>query len=213
MNYRRIVLAFALVLTVILIVAAARYPYFAGDIAATKFVQSIAGPNVGWAQTVTLSARPPWSFILSGVTVILSWLLGGWRAALLSIASFAGMSLLGPQLSTLIARPRPSPALVHVTSVISGYSFPSIFALVYSSTIGYLGMLALKTQRGQRDWLGGSIFLVSCLILLIGGSARIILGAHWPSDVLISYLIALLWAAILLQFYPREHKKLRVARL
>jgi membrane-associated phospholipid phosphatase len=35
---------------------------------------------------------------------------------------------------------------------------------------------------------------------LMGWTARIALGAHWPSDVLLSCLIALLWGAFLIRF-------------
>jgi membrane-associated phospholipid phosphatase len=39
--------------------------------------------------------------------------------------------------------------------------------------------------------------LAGALLLFVGGSARIVLGAHWPSDVVASYLIGLVWAALL----------------
>ena len=35
--------------------------------------------------------------------------------------------------------------------------------------------------------------LVAVLALLIGARARIVLGAHWPSDLWVAYLIGLLW--------------------
>jgi membrane-associated phospholipid phosphatase len=37
-------------------------------------------------------------------------------------------------------------------------------------------------------------------LLLVGFAARIALGAHWPSDVILSYLIGLLWAGLLIRF-------------
>jgi membrane-associated phospholipid phosphatase len=45
--------------------------------------------------------------------------------------------------------------------------------------------------------------LIVCVALLIlGWVARIALGAHWPSDVIISYYVGLLWAAFLIRFVP-----------
>jgi membrane-associated phospholipid phosphatase len=122
--------------------------------------------------------------------------LAGWRAALLALAGYAGMWILGKWLGPLIARPRPAPDLVRVAEKLSGYSFPSTFALVYASTVGFLAVLcAAKTSGKQRILLVGTF----CALLLTGWVARIALGAHWPSDVLLSYLIGLLWAALLMR--------------
>jgi membrane-associated phospholipid phosphatase len=131
------------------------------------------------------------------ITVALSWIIAGWRAALLSLVSFGGMWVLGKFLGPAVARPRPSPELVNVAKQLSGYSFPSLFALTYASTVGFLAALfALKTSGVFR-----MIVLSLCGILLfVGWIARVALGAHWPSDVGVSYLIALVWATLLIRF-------------
>jgi membrane-associated phospholipid phosphatase len=44
-------------------------------------------------------------------------------------------------------------------------------------------------------------FLIPILvaaILLLGACARIVLGAHWPSDLWVAYLIGLFWIEILI---------------
>jgi len=48
------------------------------------------------------------------------------------------MWVLGKWLGPWVARPRPSPDLVYVAEKLSGYSFPSLFALTYASTIRFL---------------------------------------------------------------------------
>jgi membrane-associated phospholipid phosphatase len=183
----------------LLIVATTLYPYFPGDVAATLFIQSLAAPGASWAEAITKTAQPPLGYVLVGITAVASWFIGGGRGALLSLISFAGMWLAGYWLNPWIARPRPSSSLVYVSRPLSGYSFPSIFALTYASTIGYLAVLALKTRRGRVRL---AVVSACCLLLLIGGSARVILGAHWPSDVLISYLIGFCWGALLVSFLP-----------
>jgi undecaprenyl-diphosphatase len=129
-------------------------------------------------------------------------LIAGWRAAVFAAVCFAGLLLLGPSLQGVIARPRPSPSLVRVVGSPSGYSFPSIFALTYAATVGYLAVLAWRAAAGRARWV---VVLVCGLLLFVGGSARIVLGAHWPSDVLASYLIGLVWAALLVSL-SRTHK-------
>jgi membrane-associated phospholipid phosphatase len=84
----------------------------------------------------------------------------------------------------------------------SGYSFPSIFALTYAATVGYLAILVWHAGAGRMRW---AVVLACALLMFIGGSARIVLGAHWPSDVVVSYLIGLVWAALLV-FLSQAHK-------
>jgi membrane-associated phospholipid phosphatase len=105
--------------------------------------------------------------------------------------------VLGKWLGPVVARPRPAPELVRVAEKLSGTSFPSIFALTYASTVGFLAVLfAAKASSKQRL----PVVVLCCALLLVGGAARIALGAHWPSDVLLSYLIGLLWASLLIRF-------------
>ena len=184
-------------LAVLLTLAAGHWAYFPTDVSVTRFVQWLTPESTGWAQWVSSTAKFPWSLVLLAVTVGISWRLAGWRAALLAVGSFVGMWAVGKWLGPMIARPRPSPDLVRVTEKLSGYSFPSIFALNYASTVGFIAVLfARKTSGTLRAW----VVLTCCVLLVAGWAARIVLAAHWPSDVALSYLIGLLWAALLIRF-------------
>jgi membrane-associated phospholipid phosphatase len=182
---------------VILTIGVSYSAYFPGDVAVTRLVQWITPASTGWAQWISLTAKFPWNLALLAVTIGISWWLAGWRAALLALACFAGMWVLGKWLGPLVARPRPSPNLIHVADKLSGYSFPSIFALTYASTIGFL--MVLFTEKGTGA-LRITAIAICCVLLLIGLAARSALGAHWPSDVALSYLIGLLWAYFLIRF-------------
>jgi membrane-associated phospholipid phosphatase len=185
------------VLTILLVIGARYFSYFSGDVAVTRFVQWITPASTGWAQWISSTAKIPWNLVLLALTIGFSWKLAGWRAALLALASFAGMWILGMWLGPLVARPRPSPDLVNVAERLSGYSFPSIFGLTYASTIGFLAVLFNRKASGV---LRITVVVTCFVLLLIGWAARISLGAHWPSDVILSYLIGLLWAALLIRF-------------
>ncbi len=139
----------------------------------------------------------PWVVFLIAATFVLSWVIAGWRAALLSLASFAGLWLLGKWLGPLIEQPRPAADLVQVMASLSGSAFPSIFAFNYVSTVGFLAVLAAVRTSGKIKW---AVVLVCSALLLIGWLARVDLAAHWPSDVGLSYLIGLLWATLLVRF-------------
>ena len=185
------------VLTVLLIIGARYSPYFPSDVAVARFVQWMTPASTAWAQCISSTAKFPWNLFLLAITAGLSWKLAGWRAAVLALASFAGMWVLGMWLGPLVARPRPSPNLVHVAEKLSGYSFPSIFGLTYASTIGFLAVLFTRKASGALRIIA---IVICCLLLLAGWAARISLGAHWPSDVILSYLIGMLWAALLIRF-------------
>jgi membrane-associated phospholipid phosphatase len=178
-----------------LILAAARSAYFPGDVALARFVQSAAPLPVKFAQWTTATADKPYCFVLLGLTFFTAWLTSGWRAAFISIGVFFGLWFFGLWLSPAVARPRPSPHLIHVVGHPRGYAFPSIFGLVYVATFGYLGARAATESRGLLRFI---IPLAAIAILLLGAVVRIDLGAHWPSDLWVSYLIGLFWIVILL---------------
>lgn len=199
MRKKDIVLLILLFAAIFAMLATCRYAFFPGDVTIEKFVQSLTPKSMNWALWITKSAAFPWNLSLLAITFILSWTIAGWRVALFSILSFAGMWILGTLFSPIIARPRPSPALVHVIGSPSGYSFPSIFALTYGSTLGFLASLALLKKSGA---LRTTLVFLCCALLVVGGIARIALGAHWPSDIIISYFLALLWAFFLIRIAP-----------
>jgi membrane-associated phospholipid phosphatase len=202
MKSRWITWIIAVVVTALLSVAVVGSERLPGDVSVTRFLQSVAPADNSWAETITTSAKVPWNFLLLAVTVLLSWLIAGWRAAAFAAVCFAGLLLIGPWLQGVIGRPRPSTSLVRVVGSSSGFSFPSIFALTYAATVGYLAILAWRSLAGRARW---GVVLACALFLLVGGSARVVLGAHWPSDVLASYLIGLVWAALLVSL-SRDHK-------
>ncbi len=197
MRIRNAVLIALFVLGVFVTLAVRYYPHFPGDVVLSRFVQSLVPKSMRWAQWISLTATFPWSLFLLAATFALSWAIAGWRVAMLSLFSFAGMWALGAWLNPAMARPRPSPELVHVVGTPTGYSFPSNFALTYASTFGFLAILALVRTSGKSRM---GLLILGSVLLVIGGVARIALGAHWPSDIAISYFLGLLWAIFLIRF-------------
>ncbi len=186
-----------LAIAVLITLAAKYYAYFPGDVAGERWVQSLVPSNLTWAERISLTGQFPWILLILAPIFALSWALAGWRAALLSFLSLAGMLALGNWLGPAIARPRPTPELVRVLRPLSGSAFPSLFALRFAAIFGYLAILAAVQGRG---WPRAALLLGCGAVLILGGVARIALGAHWPSDVIISYYWGLLWAGLLIRF-------------
>jgi undecaprenyl-diphosphatase len=182
----------ALVITLIVIDAmlafgASRMPWFPGDVEIARAIQHFVPMPIQSAQFITASANKPWCFVLLAATVAVVWAMYGWREAMAAVPIFFALWLLGIWLSPLIAQPRPTAEMISVVGHPKGYAFPSIFGLIYGATFGYLGVLALVRPRTTARV---AVAIVALLFLLAGIDARVVLGAHWPSDLLASYLFA-----------------------
>lgn len=128
------------------------------------------------------------------VALWLWWRGRGRLAVMLLLVILVGRGLAEVQKYS-IARPRPElePHLVAVKT----WSFPSGHAS--SSMIFYL-TLALALAAGSR-WQRPAAAAAVLLSLLVGLS-RVMLGVHWPSDVIGGWAFGMLW--VLLTLRPAE---------
>jgi undecaprenyl-diphosphatase len=110
------------------------------------------------------------------------------RTALLLIMVFGGRFLIELQ-KIIIDRPRPgvSPHLVAVNS----YSFPSSHAANAMITFLAIGLLLPVRQRNRAIAVG-----IGLAFALQVGISRVMLGVHWPSDVVGGWAFGLLWVMI-----------------
>ena len=151
---------------------------------------------------MTRAAYAPWIYGVLAVSAIAALRVAGWRGAVAMIVTFFALMQIETDLKRVIGRPRPSAALVTVAgsaaapaAMMAGapaapasYSMPSGWALLFGSTAGLLGALALRNARGTAR----AAYLTGCAIILIAGLiARVTLGQHWPSDVIAGYLLAI----------------------
>ncbi len=182
-----LVIAGLAVLTVAISFCARWEPRFPGDLQVTLLVQSVDGK--------ALLSLMEW----------ISYLMGGWRATVLVVASgivvwrylgrlegssvlVAGLcSLLDSPIKFVVNRPRPSAALVQVFATEKGSGFPSGHALFAAVVLGFLAYLAVTHLR--RRSLRTLSFASLLTLIILTGVSRVYLGVHWPSDVVGGYLI------------------------
>lgn len=169
-----------------------------GPLDRTVYEALYAGHRPGLAAAARFFTElgQPAVLIAAGVAcLLLLWMAGRARLGLaLLLIAILGRGL-GEAQKYWIARVRPDlePHLVAVKT----NSFPSGHAM--SSMIFYLS-LALALSAGTR-WARPAATGAILLSLLIGAS-RVILGVHWPSDVIGGWSFGLLW--VLLALRPAE---------
>lgn len=168
---------------------------------------STNGPAGGWDPTVLGWFQTGKGSALARAALLVTEL-GGWivltlvglvafvalvvrrrrRAALLLFMLFGGRLLVELQ-KLLIAAPRP-PESGFLASVES-LGFPSAHSANSMITFVAIGLLVPVARR--RRMLA---VLVGLLLAILVGISRIVLGVHWPSDVLGGWAFALFWIAL-----------------
>ena len=143
------------------------------------------------AKAITQLGSPLGVGVVVSVTVV--WLLirGLPRLAAYVAVTGLGAAVLGPGVKALVDRARP---LVDVPlSFPSGESFPSGHAV--GITIGWglvlLVFLPVVSPRFRRLAVAGVL-----AVIVVVGLTRIVLGVHYPSDVLGGWLVGVLWLAV-----------------
>jgi undecaprenyl-diphosphatase len=170
---------------------------YAGDRPDILALARIVTEFGGWLALVPLT--------LAGAILLL--VRGDTRDAfLLLLLTTSGRFLVELQkIQTARIRPEEHEHLVTVQTL----AFPSAHAA--NATMVYL-TLALLLGRGRR-WRGLGIWVAVWLALLIGAS-RVLLGVHWPSDVIGGWAFGLFWTFLLfaLSGYPLDDGTPRAVR-
>ena len=142
--------------------------------------------------------------ITVGVIVIslILVLIKNWRFLNALIISILGGELFVWIIKNIIDRPRPPlvNALVNETT----YSFPSGHTFVSIAFYGLLVYFVIQSERNKFlkviSFIGGIILIMSV------GLSRIYLGAHWPSDVLASFVSGAAWLSIIITSLKIKNK-------
>jgi undecaprenyl-diphosphatase len=125
------------------------------------------------------------------MTTLALVLRGQRRLALLWMLVTVSAGLMDGQLKRLVGRPRPQfvTPLVKIPSA----SFPSGHA--FGSAVVY-GLLAVLLRRWVPGKLGPILGVLSLLLVAAIGVSRVVIGAHWPSDVAAGFAVGFAWVAV-----------------
>lgn len=182
----------AVVVTLVVGGAARLLPYLPGDIAVAHAFQA-ASPGTAWVGPMVATASAPAKFVLMAIALLGAWRMAGMRAVAVVAVAIALEQTFGESSKLLFGRPRPSRELVAVMGNPTGLSFPSTFMTLYSVTIGALFVLAWRMRPSPPR---SAILAASGVVVVVAAAARIVPGAHWPSDAFGTPAILLSWLAV-----------------
>lgn len=151
------------------------------------------------AEVFTFFGQPPLLIVLGLLAAAWLW----WRHWPGYALTVAAVTLFGRALAELqkylIDRPRPA-ELAHLVHEHTP-SFPSGHAT--SSMIVYLTLAVVLTPRRLRRTAVAAAIVLSLLI----GLSRLMLGVHWPSDVIAGWSFGVLWVFLSLPLAQRLGKR------
>lgn len=149
--------------------------------ALVRFLRVLAVLGEGWLLAVFA--------VVGGAALLLArrriWA-AGWAAA------FAGGGIISTVLKLSYARARPS--FAHPLATANGFSFPSghaMGAVLFAGMLAYLGSQTTTTSARQAV-----LVMAAVVWVLVMGLSRIVLGVHYPSDVLGGYAVAASWLSL-----------------
>jgi undecaprenyl-diphosphatase len=147
------------------------------------------------ARVFTLLGEPTLLIGASAVVAAILWWTGRGRVGLVLLAVTLTGRIFSEAQKYLIARPRPG-LEAHLV-VVKTSSFPSGHAT--SSMVFYLSLALVLAAHGRRRFPAAGAAIVLSLLI---GTSRVMLGVHWPSDVVGGWSFGLLW--VLLTLRPAE---------
>lgn len=141
--------------------------------------------------TVLMTRLGDWSAVLAATWFAAAWLMyrRQWRPALLLVVwTLIGRGLVALQKVTF-GRLRPEDDMPLV--VVNGFSFPSGHAA--NAAIVYLMVAVLVTEPGAAR---RRAVIAAAIVAFLVGISRVMLGVHWPSDVIAGWAFGLIWVLL-----------------
>lgn len=190
----------AFILSIYLIIVLERGGSFAIDSVLTDFIQGIF-PHSSYSFFEFLSNFGDKIGIGIVAIIFIIWL--AWKKRdFHGIAAFVIAIGLGNEFNKVIkeAIARPRPTFNHFVDE-SSMSFPSGHAMV--GLILYMFIAHFLAKEAKSSAGKGIIAICALLFVLLIGISRIVLGFHYPTDIIGGYLIGSIWLFLWISLYER----------
>jgi undecaprenyl-diphosphatase len=168
---------------------------FPGDVGVEHWAQQFQQPTLlRFINFASDANMPTPAGIIAIVIIVLLALARQIRAAISAALTGFGADFVNVTLNGMVRRPRPQGAAIHSVAHLGLYSFPSghvTHVIAFYGFLLYLTVVAVRARPALRPllWI---VWIVSLYFIIFIGPSRLLEGAHWPSDVLASYLLGAL---------------------
>lgn len=208
-------LAVALMITLSLFAHAHPQP-IPFELTASRDVQALSFPPVVQAimRWFTAINDPIPDVIMVIITVAILAVIRKFKEAIFLALSAGIGDAIDALIGDVVRRPRPSPHLIHVDSLLKFNSFPSGHSCHMMVFYGFLLFLSLRkpVRQWKYHWALLPLQIYALITILIMGFARIWEGEHWITDVAGGYLDGLIWMVFFIALYNWTTEKLQERR-
>jgi len=159
------------------------------DLPVTHEVQELNFGPTNWLwSAISAPGYPPFNYLVPAVTIAAVALFRRYAAAVFLFVAVLAVGA-AEVMKVLVHRVRPGGPLVIVVGTPTGYSFPSGHVTEYTLFFGFCFYLAFTLLKSGV--LRTVLLSICAIMIILIGPSRIWLGAHWVSDVLGGYTLAL----------------------
>jgi membrane-associated phospholipid phosphatase len=149
-------------------------------------------PEIIAAARVVTHLGDLWVVIV--IAAVLVWLArrrsGRWDSAVLVVTVIGGVLVITTVAKLLTARPRPDEALTDTVSL----AFPSGHAS--RAAVAYAMIAWLAVRWAKHPVTRHLVAVLAVVMTLATAGSRVLLGAHWPTDVMAGMTLGAIWLAV-----------------
>ncbi len=187
------------------------------ELMASKDIQALSFPPVVQAVMRWFTAiNDPIPDVITVIIVIaILALIRQFKAAIFLALSAGIGNAVDALIGDVVVRPRPSPHLIHVDSLLKFNSFPSGHSCHMMVFYGFLLFLSLRkpVRQWKYHWALLPLQIYAVITILIMGFARLWEGEHWITDVVGGYVDGIIWMVFFIALYSWVTEKLEERRV
>jgi len=194
LSHRVVIVAalFALVVSITLAVTQSGHVHELDADASAGAQQQMTQESVGWAERLADLASTQTALTVTVIAVLALLLTRHWRGAIALALVYPVTQGAVQLVKTLVERPRPEAN--GTVAEAQGFSFPSAHSATSVAVYATIAFILIRASRHGHSRVAVAS-LAAALVLAVGLS-RVLLGAHYPTDVLAGWTFGALLASL-----------------